>query len=93
MTQKKLHNLYYITIHNGLSNCGTRTTTGTSTTAYWCGALTKIEIQKEFKKFKKYKPYIFANTQHCWKHYVPNIRYQPVVPISDSLFKYKKAVH
>jgi hypothetical protein len=38
----------------------------------------------------KYKPHIFANTQNCWQHYITHLRYQPVFPISDSLFKYKK---
>jgi hypothetical protein len=42
-------------MHNGLSKCGTRTTTGSSTTVYWCEALVKIEYKKDQNLKKNYE--------------------------------------
>jgi len=42
-----------------------------------------------FLDVAKLTMYTFANTQHCWQHYVTHVRPQPVFPISGVLFAYR----
>jgi hypothetical protein len=52
----------------------------------------KIEIYKsiEFKKKIQHMPYIFADTQHCWKIYITNSGCNLTFPVSEFFFKYQK---
>jgi len=76
-------------LENSFANCGTRATTVTLTVVYWYATLgiSKYKEGNSFQEKVKHNPHIFANTQHCWQHYVIHPRCQTVFPMSGFLFK------